>query len=177
MSVGFGFSIGDFIAGIQLVRDVIASLRSTAGSASEYQNLIYELFGLERALLEVKALKLDDCQPAQLNDLKCVAIECQESIDRFLLEIRKYQPSLNAQGSGSRVRDGLRKIQWALCKKGDVELFKAEVMRHTASINLLLATAQMYAYTVQQIQKSSTILKIKQESSTNIPPKNTRTSE
>ena len=58
MSVGFGFSVGDFIAGIQLVRDVIASLQSSAGFVLEYQILIYELFTLERALLEVKSLRL-----------------------------------------------------------------------------------------------------------------------
>jgi hypothetical protein len=143
MSVGFGFSAGDFIAGIQLVRDVIASLQSSAGSASEYQALIYELFTLERALLEVKSLRFEDCEAAQLDALKAAATHCQSTIDRFLAKIKKYQPSLNAQGSGSRIRDSLRKIQWALCSKADLGVFQAEVRGHTGSINILLATVQM----------------------------------
>jgi hypothetical protein len=143
MSVGFGFSVGDFITGIQLVREVISSLQSCAGSALDYQTLVYELFTLERALLEVKSLRFEDCEAAQLDALKCAATQCQSTIDRFLAKIKKYQPSLNAQGSGSKVRDGIRKIQWALCNKTDLEVFKAEVRGHAGSINLLLATVQL----------------------------------
>lgn len=143
MSVGFGFSVSDFIAGIQLVREVISSLQSGAGSALDYQTLIYELFTLERALLEVKSLRFEECQIAQLDALKGAATQCQSTIDRFLTKIRKHQPSLNAQGSGSKVRDGIRKIQWPLCDKTDLEVFKAEVRGHAGSINLLLATVQL----------------------------------
>jgi Fungal N-terminal domain of STAND proteins len=143
MSIGFGFSVGDFISGIQLVREVISSLQSSAGSALEYRTLIYELFALERALLEVKAIKFEDCEAAQLDALQCAATQCQSTIDRFRVKVRKYQPSLNAQGSGSKVRDSFRKIQWALCEKVDLEVFKAEIRGHASSINLFLATIQM----------------------------------
>lgn len=143
MSVGFGFAVGDFIAGLQLVREVISSLQSSAGSVLEYHTLISELFTLERALLEVKALRYEDCEATQLDALKCAATQCQSTIDRFLAKIKKYQPSLNAQGSTSKVKDGFRKIQWALCEKSDLEVFKAEVRGHAGSINLLLATIQM----------------------------------
>lgn len=60
MSVGFGFSVGDFLAGIQLVRDVISSLQASGGSAASYQGLAFSLFSLERALLEVKTLGFGD---------------------------------------------------------------------------------------------------------------------
>jgi hypothetical protein len=143
MSVGFGFSVGDFIAGIQLVRDVITSLQSGAGSVLEYQTLIYELFTLERALLEVKSLRFDYCEAAQLDVLKYAATQCQSTIDCFLANIKIYQPSLNAQGSGSKVRDSIRRIQWALCEKADLEVFKAEVRGHVGSMNVLLATILM----------------------------------
>lgn len=143
MSVAFSFSAGDFIGGIQLVRDVITSLQARAGSSLEYRSLIYELFTLERALLEVKATKFDECQPAQLNALRCAATQCQHTIDRFLSGIQKYQPSLNAQGTKFKWRDALRKMQWAVCEKGAIEAFKAEIRGHAGSLELLLATAQM----------------------------------
>ena len=143
MSAGFGFSVGDFITGIQLVRDVITSLQASGGSSSEYQALAMELFSLERALLEVKALKSLDSQPEKLEALKCAASQCQHTIDRFMTKIQKFQSSLTAQGSGSRWRDGLRKIQWAMCKKEDIATFKAEISGHAVAINLLVATAQL----------------------------------
>jgi hypothetical protein len=143
MSAGFGFSVGDFVAGIQLVRDVITSLQASGGSSLDYQALVMELFSLERALLEVKALKPLDHSSDQVDALKCAASQCQLTIDRFMTKIQKYQPSLNAQGTGSRWRDGLRKVQWALCKKEDVATFKAEISGHAVAINLLVATAQL----------------------------------
>jgi hypothetical protein len=143
MSAGFGFSVGDFIAGIQLVRDVITSLQASSGSSSAYKALIMELFSLERALLEVKALKRFNHTPDQVDALKCAASQCQLTIDRFMTKVQKYQPSLNAQGSGSKRRDSLRKVQWALCKKEDVASFKAEISGHAIAINLLIATAQL----------------------------------
>lgn len=144
MSVGFGFSVGDFIAGIQLVRDVITSLQASGGSSLEYQALASELFSLERALLEVKSLKYSENQSGQLDALKVAATQCQHTIDRFMTKIQKYQPSLTALGSGSKWRDSLRKVQWALCKKEDIAMFQAEISGHAVSINLLIATAQLF---------------------------------
>jgi hypothetical protein len=57
MTVPFGFSVGDFVDGIGLIRDIIEALQSTSTSSTRYQAVIFELFSLERALLEVKALR------------------------------------------------------------------------------------------------------------------------
>lgn len=41
------------------------------------------------------------------------------------------------------MKDGWRKIQWALCKKDDLVKFKADLVGHTESIELLLTTLHM----------------------------------
>jgi hypothetical protein len=143
MSVGFGFSVGDFLAGIQLVRDIISSLQASGGSTASYQGLAFTLFSLESALLEVKTLDFGDQHYQQINALKCAATQCQRTIDDFLLSIKRYQPSLTAQGSGSKIRDGIKKIQWAVCKKEDVAAFEARLRGHVSSINLLVTTVQL----------------------------------
>ena len=139
----FGFSVGDFVAGIQLIRQLISALEDSAGSSAEYRGLIKELYSLERALLEVKHLDLDDSQHAQLVALRQAATQCQQTIDEFLLRIQKFQPSLRNGGSKSSWRDGLRKVEWALYKKDDVERFRAQLNGHTASINILLMTVHL----------------------------------
>lgn len=143
MPVGFGFSASDFIAAINLVKEVIDALRESGGAGSEYQELIRELHSLEIALLEVKRLELDDSQHHQVVALRHAASQCQRTIDNFCKTIQKYQPHLRAEGSNAKFRDGWRKIQWALCKKDDLLNFRAEVMGHTISINLLLTTVQL----------------------------------
>jgi hypothetical protein len=58
MAAGFGFSTGDFIAGISLVQELIKALNDSRGSSKEYLELIAELRTLETALSEVKTLDL-----------------------------------------------------------------------------------------------------------------------
>ena len=55
----------------------------------------------------------------------------------------KYQPYLSPLGSGSSLKDGLMKIRWKLCKKEDLEKFKANIATHTLSIELLLTTINL----------------------------------
>jgi hypothetical protein len=147
MSVGFGFSAGDFISALELVSTIVGCLRESGSSSSEYRALISQFYTLETALLRVKALKLDDSQHAEVVALRAAASQCQRTIDAFWEKIKKYQPSLRAGGSGSgtgsKVKDGWMKIKWALCQKEDLVRFKAELMGHTESIEILLATVQM----------------------------------
>lgn len=141
MSVGFGFSAGDFIAAVNLVQTVIDALRDSGDSSCEYRSLISQLHTLETALLRVKRLDLDD--HAEVVALREAAAQCQNTIDGFWKKIEKYQPSLRSGGSGSRFKDGWRKIKWAVLKKEDVVKFKADLMGHTESIEMLLTTVQM----------------------------------
>jgi hypothetical protein len=46
-------------------------------------------------------------------------------------------------GAKEEIKRGLRKVQWAVCRKGDVDKFKADLRGHTESIQLLLVTVQM----------------------------------
>ena len=143
MSVGFGFSAGDFLAALNLVSTVVDALRDSGESSTEYREIISQLFSLETALISVKRIELDDAQQAERIALMQAVSQCQRTIDAFWDKIKKYQPSLRAGGTGSRVKDGWRKVRWALCRKEDLVKFKADLMGHTESIEMLLTTVQM----------------------------------
>jgi hypothetical protein len=143
MPVGFGFSAGDFISALELVATVISALRNSGTSSAEYCDLISQLYALETALLRVKQLEPDDSQHVELVALRQAAAQCQQTIDSFWEKIKKYQPSLKIGGSGTLVKDGWMRVKWALCKKEDVVRFKADLMAHTESIEILLTTVHM----------------------------------
>lgn len=143
MSVGFGFSAGDFIAAIELVSTVVGALRESGDSSTEYQALISQLYTLETALLRVKQLRFDDIHRPEAVALEQAASQCQRTIDAFLQKISKYQPSLRAGGSGNTIKDVWRKVKWAVCKKEDLVKLKADLMAHTESIDMLLMVVQM----------------------------------
>jgi hypothetical protein len=131
MSVGFGFSAGDFIAALELVATVIDALRESGDASLEYREIVRQLYSLETA------------QNAELVALQQAAAQCQRTIDNFWKKVQNYQPHLRAGGSGSRVKDGWMKIKWAVCKKEDVAKFKADLVGHTESIQLLLSAMKM----------------------------------
>jgi hypothetical protein len=143
MPVSFGFSAGDFIAAIELVATVIDALRASGDAGSEYREIVRQLYSLETALLRVKRLEVDPAQNSELVSLQQAAAQCQGTIDNFWKQVQKYQPHLRAGGSSSKLKDGWMKIKWALCKKEDVAGFKADLVGHTESIQLLLTAMQM----------------------------------
>jgi hypothetical protein len=128
MSVGFGFSVGDFIAGLELVTTVIDVLRESSDSSQRYRELISELYSLETALLHVKRVELDESQNAEKIALRSAASQCQRTITEFWEKAQKYHPSLGKpSGSSSTIKDHWRKLKWALLKDDDVEKFKADL--------------------------------------------------
>lgn len=143
MSVGFGFSVGDFIAALELVATVVDALRESGEASKRYRELVRQLDSLETVLLRVKRLELDESQHAEYVALQQAASQCQRTIDDFWKKIKKYQPALGSNGTPSRLKDGWMKIRWAVCKKEDINAFKADVAAHTESIQLLLTSIQM----------------------------------
>ena len=142
MSTAFGFSAGDFITGINLVRDIIKALRDSTGSQREYLELITELRGLELALVQIKALHPQVQQDAQRAVLTQAVSDCQKSIESFLQGIGKYHKHLHLGGSTNRWKDGLRKVQWHLCKSDELTSFRQRIAAHVATLEMLLLTVQ-----------------------------------
>ena len=141
----FGFSVSDFIAGIALVKDLISALQDGAGAKLQYRRLIAELVNLERALTEIRYLKIEDSQLSQKYALEQTASQCQETIEDFLKQNTKFSATLGIRSSASKWnwRANLHKIQWALCKDDAVAKLKPEIMGHTLTINTLLATIHL----------------------------------
>lgn len=150
MPVAFGFSVGDFIATLNLVQNAIEALSSTNGASTSYRALIRELYVLESALLRVKDTELEPELESEKRALVQTASQCQHTIDDFLTKVQAYQPHLRVGGSGSgtwsRTKDAWMKIKWALCKEEDVEKFKADVRGHSASIQLLVQAIEMFVF-------------------------------
>ncbi|MCJ1381154.1 hypothetical protein MMC17_004263 [Xylographa soralifera] len=143
MSVGFGFSAGDFIAALALVKNVIDALNDTVGSTAEYRGLMDELTTHQSALLALRDFCANGQRNAQFVALLQAAARIQLTINDFWRKISKYQLCLADGGSGSRIEDGWRKLSWALCQKDEVARFRAQLCSHTGSINILLMTIHM----------------------------------
>lgn len=139
---GFGFSVGDVLAGLHVVRKLIRALNETAGSRVTYRKLVLELSNLEDALTGAQDLQLQPIQAAQKIALEHVAQQCQQSIESFLTKNAKFENSLGIQPSLSNWRSNLHKVQWALCKDNEIEELRTEISAHSTTLTLILSTIQ-----------------------------------
>lgn len=142
-SPGFGFSVGDVLAGLHAVRKLIRALNNTAGSRPAYQKLILELSNLEDALTGIHNLPVDPTMAVQKITLGQVAQQCQRSIETFMNKNAKFKRSLGAQPSLSAWRSNLHKVQWGLCKDSEIEGLRAEIAAHSTALTIILSTVQL----------------------------------
>jgi hypothetical protein len=156
--VPFGFSARECVSVCLVIKDCVLALDSSRGSATEYQEVIRELWALEHALCEVVTLAEGFETTAELNALagsaKRVADQCKECIQGFLKKVKKYEKSLaisrehiggiaGSAGTRHQWRDVAGKLGWALFMKDDLAKFRAEINAHSSYINMLLITASM----------------------------------
>lgn len=80
MSVGFGFSVGDFISALELVATVVDALRESGESSSEFRALVAQLQTLRAALESVNSLVLDGQRQGETLALRQAAAQCQKTI-------------------------------------------------------------------------------------------------
>ncbi|THV53491.1 hypothetical protein BGAL_0049g00260 [Botrytis galanthina] len=142
--MSFGFSIGDFIAVGEVITTLIKGLRETAGSKSDYQELVRELQSLEKALKHVDNVGTSKGSMAGLDGVKCAALLCRYPLEEFLKKISKYKNALGPRAPRG-IRSVGRKIQWAFTKKDEVQKLLGYLSIHTNSINMMLSTLGLEA--------------------------------
>jgi hypothetical protein len=147
MAVPFGFSVGDCIAVCILVKDAVKALDDTRGTSAEYQEVIRELWSLDRALLEVEMLSRNYEATIEMNALahtvRRTADQCKTCIEAFLAKIKTHEGTFSFGGSGIRWKNARDKLKWALLQKDDLAKFRTEINGHSSAINMLLITASM----------------------------------
>ena len=138
MAGAFGFSAGDFVNGIILIKGLIQALQESRGSSQEFLEVIKELYSLEKALIEVNTLQFSSEESVQQAALRHAIGQCRSSINIFIAGISKYQPHLGIGASSDYCMGVLRKIQWRLCKRDELIRFRSEIAFHVESIQLLV---------------------------------------
>lgn len=144
--VPFGFSVGDFIAGINLLIDAVHSLSDTNGAQADYEDLGRQLKNLRKGFECIQGLNLDSTHSALASAVDSALNDCRLCVDRFVKRNSKFKSLEAASGlqwSLAALKRQGRKVQWALWKKADVAKFRAAIQQHSDALQILLASIQM----------------------------------
>jgi hypothetical protein len=147
MSVPFGFSVGDLIAGIGVIKTSIGAFSDTRGAANEYDRLSTTLDSLSGSLAALHKIPLDSAHDIRQHTAIIQSVEqCQQCVNEFLLRVTKYD-LLKQNGPprpwAEKVRVAMKKVQWVLCLKGEIARFRDEVQQQVDTIGLLVAALQV----------------------------------
>ena len=136
--VGFGFSVGDFIATIKAAAKIIDLLSAGSNSGSDFRQIHHQLRVLELALIQVKDLEVDERLRLGKLALEQGVSQCQSAISGFLNEVESHQPYLLQDNAPRKTKGQWMKAKWAFCKKNELEKIKLDLLVHTEAIHLLL---------------------------------------
>ena len=67
----------------------------------------------------------------------------QKTVFEFWEKLQSYDPYLSTSSSESKLKINRKKVEWQLCRKDNIAKFKAQLLGHTHSIQMLLITIQM----------------------------------
>lgn len=150
MAVPFCGSVGDIVAGIQLVHDLADELKRSCRASSDFRDLARELYSLERALIAVRnAVDPKTSQTlaydvAHADALKQAVLQIRQTIDGFFDKDQKFLVSLGVVGgTGSSSRDWWRKVEWVRYKRKDVHALRWTINGHSTAVNIILLSMQL----------------------------------
>lgn len=146
-TLAFG-AVGDFIAVLELIRNIVAALDDSRGSTKAYRDVVHSLEILESTLRQIEEVYRDQKLRSFLGELRTIALrnvaQIKRCLEDFNNKIEKFRPSLANNGTKSVLRDVARKVQWRFEEK-DIEKLRGELLGHTMSMNTLLELTTLYA--------------------------------
>lgn len=142
-AVPFGFSVGDFVACIELIQKAAKALRSTSGATGHYQQTLLDLELIESVLRRVQGLSPTSASQETIQKIQLCGRACHVPLDHFLMKAKKIEPYLNFSKTSSapdflHIRKGGHKLRWAIFLEEDVTKLKASIGPNIEIINTLL---------------------------------------
>ena len=131
---------GDVLAVSKLIYRIIAELKNSSDAAANYQDLVIDLEGLDRALQQVQSIEPGIYDLKQLNGIRALARSCHQPLETFLEKISKFENRMGAwQAKENRFRGFGRRIEWTVYED-DVKELREKLATKLITINILLST-------------------------------------
>jgi hypothetical protein len=147
--MSFGFGVGDFIAVGTLAAKAYACLQDGTGSAADYQalKLIRDSLGTTLEAIKRQTINSGSLSKSVENAINQNLQNCSGNLRDFDEKTKKFVGSLSPGGSGNKVTDAKRKLQWNNVKNGIRQIFR-DFHENITAIGVLwgLSTGCVVAY-------------------------------
>ncbi|KAL1605950.1 hypothetical protein SLS59_003073 [Nothophoma quercina] len=145
----FGFSFGDFIAGIKLIIDIYDAFQETDGAKSKYAALVSFLHSLTATLTQLESFMASAPASDEAQGITTLLQSVKGPLKDFADFLNKYKDSLQANSTQSKLGKAKKTISFKIKDiTGKVEGLRERVEQPLQTIHLLLSM-----HTIKTIQK------------------------
>ncbi|KAF7916712.1 hypothetical protein BELL_0420g00010 [Botrytis elliptica] len=142
MAIPFGFSFGEVIHGVGILRNAFTAIDDSKKANPVFGDVAQVLSNLHKRLDGIERFLSDPSFGAQRGLMMQVISACQHCIERFVhqgcrLNGITTKGSLWSHEEFSRI---IEKIDWLACRKWDVSQFRKELSIHEDAVSSLLST-------------------------------------
>ncbi|EIM87748.1 uncharacterized protein STEHIDRAFT_155122 [Stereum hirsutum FP-91666 SS1] len=144
MSAAFTFgSLGDIFSLIQLTYNVVQIIRDAAGAPQEYQELVASLNTTLEVLNLIRGVAFAASVDILTLPVQRALYQATKNYDAIIRDLNdrlsKFQPSLRAGGSKSKVTDFWRKVQWRSFQRKDLVEIRRKMDEQSIASNGILS--------------------------------------
>ncbi|PQE11546.1 ankyrin repeat protein [Rutstroemia sp. NJR-2017a WRK4] len=142
MAIPFGFSFGEVINGVGILRNAFTAIRESGNSRPYIGDVATALSDLHKSLDGVERFLYDASFEPQRGLMMQVISACQHCIERFVHQCCKSN-GVSTKGSlwaQKEFQGAIGKIDWLACRKWDIEQFRKELLIHNEAVSSLLST-------------------------------------
>jgi hypothetical protein len=140
----FGFSVGDFVAGIEILIKVGYAFKETGGAASKYVEEVAFLNALTSTILRLEEYAKVSPQNEISKDISKLVEVIREPLAEFKAFLDKYMMSLGASSTRSTIAKVPRTVTYTVkVIRGKVETLRRQIEQPISAVNSLLSLRVM----------------------------------
>lgn len=134
--MSFGFSVGDFIATLQLVLKATSLVQNAPG---DYQELVTQLQTLQYALDEVREIGWLEAEKSEASAIQMTVQQCNASLLAFRNKMKDYDASLGRWSNAGKLRRLKRKLMWGATGQAEnAQRLQQELAGYVGCLNMAL---------------------------------------
>jgi hypothetical protein len=128
---------------VQLIDTVKGLVYAIQYHSKEQKDLRSQLLYLEESLSRWSVNKLQQLRSHEIAAFRQLVGQCQTTINGFLEQVQKFQPTLKSECSSENLEDMWKKIEWNLCRKDDLVMLGGSFIAQGKGIEVLLQRAEV----------------------------------
>ena len=143
----FGFSVGDFINVIGLINNIRKALRGLGGAEDDIRMVVQDLEQLELILIQLKDGEWSrGGELSHVNAVRGMALSGEAVFRDFSRKVESFHSVMSEtpESHARAMTRGMKKMQWTLSMKEEVNQFRLFILSKIMTANLLLALPTEY---------------------------------